>query len=71
MICGSTLERLEVMTMKISLIASSLALLLITPNVAYGCMCIFTPAVSDAYASADAVFSALGWETTPAAPAAK
>jgi hypothetical protein len=55
-ICGSTLERLEVINMKISLIASSLALLLITPNAAYGCMCIFTPAVSDAYASADAVF---------------
>ena len=56
MICGSTFEHLEVMAMKISLIASSLALLLITPNAAYGCMCIFTPAVSDAYASADAVF---------------
>jgi hypothetical protein len=44
------------MAVKISLIASSLALLLITPNVANGCICIFTPTVGDAYASADAVF---------------
>jgi hypothetical protein len=35
LIVGSTLEHLEVMTMKISLIASSLALLLITPDAAY------------------------------------
>jgi hypothetical protein len=42
--------------MKISLIALSFALLLITPDVANGCSCSGYPTICGAYASADAVF---------------
>lgn len=42
--------------MKISLIALSFALLLITPDVANGCSCSGAPTICGAYASADAVF---------------
>jgi len=42
--------------MKISLIALSFALLLITPDVANGCTCSGAPTICGAYASADAVF---------------
>jgi hypothetical protein len=44
------------MTMKISLIALSFGLLVITPNVANGCSCGGYPSICDAFASADAVF---------------
>jgi hypothetical protein len=47
---------LEVVIVKISLIALSFALLFIAPNIANGCSCSGDPTICVAYASADAVF---------------